>query len=193
MKLSEAMAVTYAAMGQELSDAALAVACRDLESYPLPGVLSALSRCRKELRRMTLADILDRIPGGHPGVEEAWAICSKALNDERITIVLTDEMSQAFGVALNLQDDPIQARMAFKESYTRLVSLARDERTPIVWRASLGHDANGREGPLLDAIERGRLPAEYVAKLLPHYEQPNPRVAGLLKGHLKLVEDKEPA
>ena len=128
MKLHEAVTVTFAAVGQEMSDAAIALIARDLAEYPLPGVFASLARCRKELRRITLADILERIPGGHPGPEEAWGVIARALSDERVTVVWTDEMRQAFGAALNLSDDPIAARMAFKEVYVRLVNEARAER-----------------------------------------------------------------
>jgi hypothetical protein len=181
MKLNEAVAATYAAVGQEMSDLALEIICRDLKAYPVADVGVALSRCRKELKRIALVDILDRIPNGHPGPEEAWGIVAKAMSDERVSIVWTDQISEAFGSALNLQDDPVAARMAFKEVYTKLVSQARDEGKPIVWRASLGHDPYGRESVLLEAMEKGRLKSDYVQKLLPHRELPNPSIQALLE------------
>jgi len=168
MKLIEAVAVTYAAVGQELSDAALAMIAKDLSVYPAQGVAVALSRCRRELRRIALADILERIPGGRPGAEEAWSIVSPTLNDERVTVVWTTEMQQAFGVALKLQDDHIAARMAFKEAYTRLTAEAREAGAPIRWQASLGQDAAGRESVLVAAAEKGLLTVQHVAGLLPY-------------------------
>lgn len=180
MKRNEAIAATFAAVGQDLTDMALAVICKDLESYPAKDLGAALSRCRKELRKITLSDIIDRIPGGLPGPEEAWAIVAPSLKDEARTIVWTDEIAQAFGVALGLQDDPVAARMAFKESYAALRSKSRDAGKPVTWRASLGHDPQGREGPLLEAAELGRLPMPYVQRLLPHLEATDPRIAALL-------------
>lgn len=180
MKRNEAIAATFAAVGQDLSDMALAVICKDLEGYPARDLTAALSRCRKELRKITLTDIIDRIPGGLPGPEEAWAIVAPSLTNEYLTLVWTDEIAQAFGVALGLQDDPIAARMAFKETYARLRSESRDAGKPVTWRASLGHDPQGREGPLLDAAEKGRLPMPHVQKLLPHLEPTDPRIAALL-------------
>lgn len=180
MKLVEALAVTYAAVGQEISDAAMEIMARDLSAYPLEGVLHALSRCRKELRRVTLADILDRIPGGHPNAEEAWAIVARSLNDERVTVVWTDEMSRAFGVALNLQDDPVAARMAFKECYAKEVNQSRNNGTAPRWHVSLGHDPYGREAPILEAVKCGRLTADYAASLLPYRDQPSEQVKALL-------------
>lgn len=167
-KLHEAIAVTYAAMGQELTDAALAIITKDLSEYPAEDVLTALTRSRKELRRITLADILDRIPGGRPGAEEAWAIVAPALSDESVTVVMTEEMTQALSIASNLDYDPVAARMAFKDAYARLVALAKENKTPVKWRASLGHDANGREGPLMAAVEKGLLLPVYVQGLLPY-------------------------
>lgn len=181
MKRNDAIAATFAAVGQELSDMALAVICKDLEGYPARELAAALQRCRKELKRIALVDIIDRIPGGLPGPEEAWAIVASSLTDERLTLVWTDEIAQAFGVALGLQDDPVAARMAFKETYSRLRSESRDAGKPVKWRASLGHDPAGREGPLLDAAEKGRLPVPYVQSLLPHLEPAHPRIAALLE------------
>lgn len=180
MKLHEAVAATYAAVGQELSDLALTAVCMDLKGYPPEGLGAALQRCRKELKRISLVDIIDRIPGGLPGPEEAWAIVAPSLTDESKTLVWTDEMAQAFGVALGLQDDPIAARMAFKEAYARLRSESRDAGKPVTWRASLGHDPQGREGPLLEAAEKGRLTMPYVQNLLPNLEPADPRIAALL-------------
>ena len=170
-KLIEALGVTYAAVGQEISDAAMEVIARDLAPYDAQGVFLALSRCRKELRRIALADILQRIPGGHPGVEEAWSLVARGLSDEGPTLVWTEQIREAFGVALGLSDDPIAARMAFKECYARLAAEAMERGTRPAWSASLGWDASGREATLLLAVEKGRLPVQYVAGLLPHRDE----------------------
>lgn len=172
MKLHEAIAVTYAAMGQEVSDAALKIMTADLSAYPLDGVLHALSRCRKELRKVTLSDVIDRVPGGHLGVEEAWALVSKALNDEGATVVWTDQIKDAFFIALELADEPIAARMAFKETYIKAVAIAREAGRPIVWTPSLGTNAGGREPVLLEAVQKGRLAAVHAKRLLPNLEIP---------------------
>ncbi len=73
MELAKAVAATFAVVGQEMPDIGLATIVSELQEYPLGDVLKALARCRKELRKITLADIIDRIPSGHPGIEEAWA------------------------------------------------------------------------------------------------------------------------
>jgi hypothetical protein len=166
-KIMEMLAVTYAAVGQEVSDAAMEIMAKDLADYPEDGIAQALTRCRRELRKMSLADILDRLPNGHLGPEEAWAIMAPALSDERVTVVRTEQMGEAFGVALGLADDPIAARMAFLETYKRAVSKARAEGEFPKWLPSLGWDVAGREGPLREAVRLGRLPLGQVDGLLP--------------------------
>lgn len=168
MKLHEAVAVTYAAIGQDMTDLALTVVCRDLEPYPLGDVLQALQRCRREVRgRLALADILDRIPGGHPGAEEAWSIVAKTLNDEAVSVCWTTQMQRAFGAALDLQDDPVAARMAFKEVYAAAVASARAENAKPVWQFSLGTEKTGREQVVLEALRLGRVSPSFAQQFLP--------------------------
>lgn len=189
MKLHEAIAVTYAAMGQEVSDVALKVMVKDLAPYPLEGVIYALSRCRKELKRISLSDVIERVPGGHPGAEEAWAIVSPALGDESRTVVWTEPMREAFFVAEKIPGDPIAARMAFKETYTRLVSIARESAAPVNWTATLGHDSSQRTAAIEEAVQLGRLSPKHAAMLLPYRDVPALEgMAGKL-----LLKDMEPA
>lgn len=168
MTLNEAVKVTYAMIGQELSDLQLAMTVKKLEAYPAGDVMIALSRCQDEVKRsLSFADILDRMPGGRPKAEEAWAMVSKALNNEQVSIVWTEEMASAFGVAAPLADDPVAARMAFKETYMDLVNQARVAGAPIRWTVSLGWDKAGREVALREAEQKQRLTHEYVERLLP--------------------------
>ncbi len=157
MTLTEAVKGTYAVIGQSMTDTELAMIVADLSAYPPDGVLSALARCRRELKRITLAEIIDRIPGGHPGSVEAWALVSKCMQDEAVSIVWTDEMREAAGVAMAVHDDLVAARMAFKEAYTRIVSEARTQRKAPRWSASLGWDPHGRAGAQREAENRNRL------------------------------------
>jgi len=181
--LLEAIAVTAELTQTVLSKAAAKVMADDLANYPEPQVLAALTRCRRELKgRLTIADVLTRLDDGRPGPEEAWAMLPR---DEATTVVWTEEMATAMGVAQPLLDkgEDIPARMAFKEAYTKLVQEARDARRPVKWTASLGHDPRGREQVLTEAVERGRLPAAHVAGLLPYRE-----VAEVLEGQFKMLE-----
>jgi len=204
----QALAVCCEVTQTQLSEAAARVMAWDLAGYPEGQVLGALDRCRKELRprELTLSAILTRLDDGRPGPEEAWAIVSPALADERVTIVWTEEMAQACGVASPIIGDPIAARMAFLESYRRLVQKARDAGAAVKWIPCLGWDAAGREGPLVEAVREGRLGAAHIAELLP--AQPAPGLerlsrrvaAGLLSSAerrdivaSKAVQSKEPA
>ena len=167
MKLHEIIQATFSVMGQELSDEAIALMTAELRIYPEPDVQAALRRCRTELRKITLADILDRLPGGHPGVEEAWAIVGPSLSNEGLTLVWTDEMREAFGSAAALTDDKVAARMAFKEKYTALMSEARQQRKRPRWSVSLGWDVAGRESALQHAVQQQRLSPAVMQQYLP--------------------------
>jgi hypothetical protein len=190
----KALAVTVELTGTQLSKAAARVMAEDLAQYPEGQVLVALSRCRRELKgRLTISDVLDRLPGWHPGPEEAWAICGRCLNDERATAVWTDEMAQAFGVACRLRDDPVASRMAFKEAYSSNVAQARISGRMPRWTVSPGEDKDGRELAILDAVEKGRITVQYAQVVLPHHRDDaglNARLIALTSTVLKRIEDK---
>jgi len=105
-KLLESLAVLAELTGTEWSKPAIRVIEQELQSYPLPDVLSAIARCGRELRgRVSLADILDRIASQHPGVEEAWGQVSRIMHNEQVSICWTDAMREAYGSAAPLADD----------------------------------------------------------------------------------------
>lgn len=188
--LLQAIAVTAELTGTQLSEAAARVFASDLAAYPENQVMGALTRCRKEVRgRLTLQDVIGRLDDGRPGAEEAWAMLPK---DEASSCVWTDEMCQAWGVALPLieEGDTVAGRMAFLERYRALVMQARDASESVKWTPSLGHDPHGRESALLEAAEKGRLTAQHVAKLLPYRDAPHPRILALLeaKPEIKKLE-----
>lgn len=167
MDLVEVVKATYAVIGQEASDLQIAMTVEELSSYPEQNVLTALSRCRKELRKLTLADILDRLPGGHLGVEEAWSKVSQCMNNEQISIVWTDEMRQAYGAAAPLADDKVAARMAFKEVYTKLVNESRTSAKLPSWSVSLGFDKSLRQEAIEEAVRLNQISQSQASKLLP--------------------------
>lgn len=173
MDLITAVKATYEVVGQEISDLAIQAIVTELKQHDLQHVLVALTRCRKELRRITLADILDRVPGGHPGAEEAWSIVSPCLMNEDMSVVWTGEMAEAFGVARRLSDDPVAARLAFKEAYTALTQKARAGNARPQWRVSLGYDACQRASAIQEAVEKGRLSLEMAQKYLPNLTLPD--------------------
>lgn len=129
----------------------------------------------------TISEILDaaRSLDGRPDAEAAWATVARALNDEGVTVVWTQEMAEAFGVALGLREDRVAARMAFKETYTRLVQEARASGRSVAWSPALGHDPMGREGPVAAAVKEGRLPSSSLT-LIPDRSQPTHQVRALM-------------
>ena len=154
-------------VGHELSPVALTIMVRDLERYPQDQVIGALHRCARECKyKLTLADIIDRLDDGRPGVEQAWAMMPR---DEESSVVWTREMAEAFGSArpLLVDGDAIAARMAFKEHYSRAVQDARDEGVPVKWTPSLGHDPSSREGVLIEAVRLGRIDRAHAQRLVP--------------------------
>ncbi len=167
-ELLQAIAVTAELTGTQLSEPAARVFLQDLSKYPLPQVLGALVRCRRECKgRLTLADVISRLDDGRPGPEEAWAQVSGLT--EADTVVWTYEMQQAHGKVAGMIEDgeTIPARMAFVERYRYLCQFARDSGKPVQWILSLGHDAKGREGPVMEAVEQGRITAERALTWLP--------------------------
>ena len=181
-ELIKAIAVTAELMGTEWSkDAARAVA-EELTLYPVESVKLALSRCCKELKgRLTITDILDRLPGGHPGPEEAWSCISRAMGNEQLSLCWTDEMREAYGAAANLSEDKISARMAFKEVYMKLVSEARSKRLPVKWSLSLGHDVQGREAAAQEAVSKGRLSLDQARRVVPSLPETSRVALDLMK------------
>lgn len=178
--LIKAVAVTAELCGRTFSPEAAAVFVGDLATYPERQVLKALVRCRKEVRGvLTLQDVISRLDDGRPGAEEAWSMLPY---DESQSVVWSDEMSKAFGVAGPLleQGERVAARMAFKETYTRLVNEARDAGKPVNWTPTLGHDPKGREAALLAAVDRGQLTLEYARTLEPALPAPAAEILALL-------------
>lgn len=144
-----------------------------LARYPLEAVRAGLSAhvTDPHAGRFTPkpADVISHLTqnDGRPGADEAWALCPLA---ESQTTVWTEEARMAFFEAAYglLETDRIAARMAFKDAYNRHVATARRALEPVVWTASLGTDAGGRESVLRAAVEQGRLEQTYVAGLLPY-------------------------
>jgi hypothetical protein len=82
---------------------------------------------------------------------------------------MTLEMQEAIAVASPLLEDgdSIAARMAFKETYERIVSKSRADRVPVRWSVSLGFDKQGREPAISEAVRKQRITIDHAIKLLP--------------------------
>jgi hypothetical protein len=143
--------------------------------------LASLAKCRTELRYFpTLADIILRIQmnDGHPGVEEAWSLCPKS---ESESAVWTRQIREAYFAASN-SEDPIAARMAFKEKYATLLTKARADRKPATWEFSPGQDKLHRERVLTDAVAKGLITADAAQAFLPDISFARTREATKLVG-----------
>lgn len=166
-RVLEAIAVTAELCGKVFSPAAARQFAADLSAYPENQVLGALERCRREVKGvLSLADVISRLDDGRPGADEAWAMIPR---DETQSVVWTDEMAVAYGVARPLlaAGEPIAARVAFRECYARVVTLARCEQRAPQWRLSPGYDPAGRELAVSDAVSKGRLTPQQAMRLLP--------------------------
>jgi hypothetical protein len=165
--LVEAIALTAEVCGLALSQAAAEMLARDLVGFNEADIIAALTRCRMELQGpLKVSDILARIEDGRPDVDEAWAMMPET---ESASVVWTDEMAQAWGVAFPLLSvgDQGGAHRVFKDAYAKAVLNARIKREPVRWIPSLGSDVASRESVLLEAVQRRRLSAAHVAQLLP--------------------------
>lgn len=170
-RLIDALRATAEIYGRQLSAGAAAMFMADLSKYSTDEVLVALQRCRSELRTFpTVADIATRVGDSRPGPEEAWAMIPK---DEEASVIWTDEMAEAYGVARSLlnEGDSVGARMAFRESYSRLVEEARRLGRRVKWTASFGFDKEMRNAAISFAVQRGYLTAPEAQALLPDYSE----------------------
>ena len=165
-RLTDAISITAEVCGQALSPAAAEVLAEDLADFDEALILAALARCRMELQGpLKISDILARISDGRPDTDEAWAMLPQ---NEWASVVWTDEMAKAWGVATPLLEagDAGNARAAFREVYDKAVLEARIRHEPPHWTPSLGRDVAERERTLLDALCKHRLSAAHVAQLL---------------------------
>lgn len=167
-RITAALATACRLIGAAPPDRDTAAAMRDaLARYPEELALLAIARAGRELRgRLTLADLLERLDDGRPGPEEAWGTVGSA--DERRSYVTTTEAMQALSEARMLLKlgDGVAGRMAFIESYRRIVSVNRAKGLPVEMHVSLGTDPGGREAAVLHALERGRIDRARAAAVL---------------------------
>lgn len=170
-KLFNEISVTAELMGQAISPMASSVMGEDLSKYPREIVFEALARLRREAKgRFSLAAVIEQIeklqPDGRPGADEAWAMIPR---DEQISAMMTEEMAEAWGIALPLlnEGDQVAARMAFKEAYQRIIERNKQAGISLKWFPSLGRDPEMRTTVLQEAVRLGRLGAEHAERIVP--------------------------
>lgn len=164
----KALMVVIESTRAEVSDAMQAMILEELVAYPKHVALKALHKCLKELRpgQFYMGAVIDRIDMGHPSIELAWAMASKAC-DEREPVLWTDMMAHAWGQVSSLvaDGDKIAARMAFKECYGAALEEAQLSRRMAVWEISPGHDRNRTNEVLAMAVAQGHLSFEQAEVL----------------------------
>ena len=156
-KLKAVSATAMIIRGSALSAQELPIYERLLEQYTVDQVDNALLRVQRECEFFNPKAVISRINDGRPEVEEAWSLVRF---DESSTFVMTDEMSIAFGVALEIYNedgDRIAARMAFKEKYTSELANARAQGSKAKWFISAGTDKSGQEKAVKEALQLGRI------------------------------------
>ena len=178
MSLQDQIIATAELCGAPLSKPAMSMLALDLDIYPPESVSAALRRCRMEHKgRLTAESVISRIDDGRPGPEEAWAMIPR---DESASVVWTDEMAAAYGVAYPLisEGEHIAGRMAFLEHYRAAVSKARLDGVRVNWVPSLGFDQVGRARALQDAADKGRIPQDYPMLSIYREQVEAPRLGG---------------
>lgn len=161
----QALMVAFEFCGQKMSDDVLAEMAKELAVYPEQDVFQALKRCRTELKAIKFTDILQRIPGLHPGFEEAWAIVSPKVRSDAPYVFMTDPMREAYGAALALEPDMVAARLAFKEVYAQAVGRAGNAKP--TWDLIPGTDINTKELALKEAVKKGIADVRWAMSQLP--------------------------
>lgn len=106
-------------------------------------------------------------PSRHPGADQAWSMIAPKVSSDAPTVFVTDEMREAYGAALALEDDMIAARMAFKETYTRAVQHAEALGKGPMWSMMPGTDLRGKEAAITEAVKKGYVTASWAMKQLP--------------------------
>lgn len=101
-----------------------------------------------------------------PSADEAWAIAQTAMHEDQ-SLVWTDEIAQAWGIAREVMPDRTGARMAFKAAYDRLIAETKAKGCPPKWIVSPGSDVRLRAQALEQAVQMQRITHDHAQKFLP--------------------------
>jgi hypothetical protein len=192
-RLLQALATTAELMNSQLSPGALAMMVKDLSAYSQENIYQALTNMRKTAKFFNLPTLIDELqklsPNRRISADEAWALYP---HNEADSAVITNEMAEAMGIAQTLlnEGDKIGARMAFKQAYDRIVETNKSNGIDPKWFASLGHEPEGRELVVKEAVRLGRLPSSSIQTLLPAPVDQNFTKGVMLLKSTMQVEDK---
>lgn len=142
-----------------------------LSHFPTGSVMKATrSYITTNKFKPQLADIVAgcaaQLDGNWLGADEAWALMPKSESD---SAMLTNEMAQAMAAAAPLLEmgDRVAARMAFRDTYNRLIERAKLEaRTPSYF-PSFGSDEAGRVSMLANAVNAKQITLDRATQALP--------------------------
>lgn len=164
---AETWAFAWEQVGKAITPGAIELAFEALRDYQLADIRRALTVHLRDPQRgrfaPTVSDIsavLEPVNGqAWPSSDEAWSICVRTF-DESDTVVVTDEIMRAREAAQPIMDigDEVGARMAFRDTYDRLVGAAKFSGTPPRWWVTHGSDPNLRRQRITEAVELRRLP-----------------------------------
>lgn len=142
-----------------------------LRGFPPGSVLASTRRYIAGNKfKPQLADIVAgcvaQVDGNWMGADEAWALMPKSEYD---SAMLTDEMAQAMAAASALlqMGDKVAARMAFKDTYCRLVERAKIEGRNPVYFPSFGVDSQGRVAMLANAVNAKQITLDRATTVFP--------------------------
>ena len=165
----EYLADIFTMYGAKLTPTSIMLWSNLMNNYPLSSVKDALlNHVEHSVFAPKPADMINFIKeqDGRPSADVAWSMIPR---NESVSAVLSQDMLTAMAAAQPLLDegDQVAARMAFKESYNRLITEARNNSIPVEWFPSLGDDKYGREAVVKEAVRLGRISEVHAQKLLP--------------------------
>lgn len=197
---SELLTTTAEMYGKPLKPTQTAIYFRVLAQFPIEAIQSALNAHLLDSERgrfMPLpADLIGHLEkmrfDDRPSAEEAWSTAVQSI-DERVTVVWTEETSQAWYAAakeLMAIGDKFNASRGFITKYNDLVSLARLQGKPVVWLVAQGYDKDLREQAIRDAHKAKKITTEQAKILLPYHKAEEGALAAIESNVALMIENK---
>lgn len=199
-KVIESIGLTIESYGRAAPDGVLMLWVEDLSCFTEIAILDALKRYRADRsndRAPTIGQIIALIErveeDGRPGAEEAWAIIKPLIGNEELSVIVTVEMQCAYPAGQALGQDEVGARMAFIESYRRLVAEARTNRVACKWILWAGDNKDLRADVVERGIRDGRLKINEMKQWLPAPVAKNLQLTDVLRENIDRSEQGLPA
>lgn len=171
-----------------------------LSKFPIEAVRMAFNAHLQDSERgrfMPLpADLIGHLEkmrfDDRPSAEEAWSTAVQSI-DENITVVWTEETSQAWYAAANelmAIGDKFNASRGFIAKYNDLVSLARLQGKPVKWLVVQGYDKDLREQAIREAHKAKKITTEHIKILLPYHKAEEGALAAIESNVALMIESK---